>query len=359
MEDQREMIIRFDRNGRITFCNDAYAVAHGKTQEQLLGTSCFSDIHPDDVAEARRQITSVTPDSEFGFMQMRILLPDGSIGWREWNGRALYDENGQMLGYQGVGRDITALRRAEQRLSEKQHLLTHMARVSALGEMVAGISHEINQPLATIANFSSASQFVLEHDRLTEEDTSRLKTWAERIFQQTERISAIISRLRRFGRPGSRRERFLIGDAVRESLLVTEPHLRHSGGRVSVCCPDDLPQVSADRIQIEQVMVNLLRNACDAMADIPAADRRIEISGAVRDESIVVTICDSGPGLTGDQAGKIFDAFVTSKSDGMGIGLAISRSIVEAHGGRIRAIPECGRGCFEFSLPIRHSGDDD
>ncbi|MEZ6124466.1 MAG: PAS domain S-box protein [Planctomycetaceae bacterium] len=358
VEDQNEMIIRFDRTGRITFSNEAFARAQHSSVEEVIGRSCFSRIHPDDQQMARRRLATITDRNPGSISQVRVVDDDGSIIWQEWNGRGIFDADGTFLTFQAVGRDITALKEAELRLQEKEQQLTHLNRVSALGEMVAGISHEINQPLATIANFSSALKLLSTADDSSE---VREKTgyWASRILTQTERITGIIQRLRRFSRPGAQRETFLIGDAIREALLVTEVRTRTAVDDLQVNCPADLPRVHADQIQIEQVLVNLVRNACDSMESLPRGNNRnLTISVERSDPFLKIMVTDSGPGIPEDVAVNLFDPFVTTRQEGMGIGLAISRSIIENHGGTIRADTHADFGCFEFTLPIEQLLDD-
>lgn len=359
VEDQHEMIIRFDQTGTITFANDAYARDAGCSPQEAIGRSCFDRIHPDDLQEARKLMAATNLENPSAFMQMRIVLDDGTIRWRKWNGRALYDDQQQLLGYQAIGRDITELRKAEARLRQKETELAHMARVSAMGEMVAGISHEIKQPLATISNFASASQMVLEQEGLSDEDCSKLQSWTMRISKQTDRINAIIQRLRRFGRPGSQKQTFSMRDAIKEALMVTETATRDAVDELKVDYSDELSEVHADRIQIEQVLVNLIRNACDAMVDTPIGERKLTIKATQDEQKLTVLVSDSGPGIPTGKTKEVFDMFITSKSDGMGMGLAISRSIIEAHDGKIRCVDGACGGQFEFSLPIgEHSSND-
>jgi two-component system sensor kinase FixL len=277
----------------------------------------------------------------------------------EWNGRGLFDQNGQLLGYQGVGRDITSLRAAEEKLREKEMQLAHLSRVAALGEMVAGISHEINQPLAAIANFSSAMNLLLDRETLDADAIEKMNLWASRISTQTDRINKIIQRLRRFGRPGSVRESFQICDAIREALFVTETRTRFAVDHIFVQVPETLPAVFADRIQIEQVLVNLIRNSCDAMEGMPGGTRRLDIDVTVSEDFVSIQVRDSGSGISADFASHIFDPFVTSRKEGLGIGLAISRSIVEAHGGEIKAITDQQCGLFQFTLPTSELSQDE
>lgn len=358
VEDQREMIVRFNPAGLITFCNEAYARAGNRHPQELIGTSVYQRIHPDDVEESIQVIAGITRQNPFAAAEFRVVRDDGQVEWAEWNGRGLFDSDGKLTGYQAVGRNITALRRAEARLREKEQQLAHIARVSELGEMVAGISHEINQPLASIANFSAASRLLLQQPDVPPQNRSKLVDWTERISKQTERISGIIQRLRRFSRPGSQRERFSIAEAIREALLVMESRTRFAADQIQVDVQERLPQVFADRIQIEQVIVNLIRNACDAMSELPKGSRRLQVNASELDGSIVVQVRDSGPGVSPEDSSRIFDAFVTSRSDGVGIGLAISRTIIEAHGGTIRVVTSHSCGLFEFTLPLGDSADE-
>lgn len=358
VEDQTEMILRFGTDGRVTFANTASAVANGMTPEESIGRQYLTRVFKDDRDNVRQIVASTTVEKPVQQFDVRCYRPDGTISRESWSCRALVDSSEELREYQAVGRDITELWETRRRLDEKEQQLTHLARISALGEMVAEISHEINQPLATIANFSSAARLVLVQPELVEDDLLKLRTWSEKTIQQTNKINAIIHRLRRFVRPGSEHERFCIKDAISEAVLVTEIRTRHSIQQIEVECPEDIPLIKADKIQIEQVIVNLIRNACDSMDDQPYGERRLSISVSATKQEISVCIADSGPGVPPELAAGIFNAFVTTKPDGMDIGLAISRSIIESHGGKIKTIADDG-GRFVFSLPIHQHGAHD
>ena len=357
VEDQTEMILRFDVTGRVTFANAASALANGMTPEEAIGRRYFTRVFADERGKVREVVNSATLAEPVRQFEARCYRPDGTLSHETWTCRALFDSTGTLREYQAVGRDISELWEAQRRLVEKEQQLAHMARISALGEMVAGISHEINQPLATIANFASAAKLVLNQSTLGKDELTKLRTWSEKTTQQTDKINAIIRRLRRFSRPGSEHERFHISEAITEALLVTETRTRHSVDQIKVDCPPTIPLVTADRIQIEQVIVNMIWNACDAMENLPTRERELRFSVSATTKDVVVTIIDSGPGVASDLASGVFHPFVTTKPDGMGIGLAISRSIIESHGGKIRAMAEATGGRFEFSLPInQHTG---
>ncbi len=354
VEDQTEMIVRFDSEGKITFANRAYCQANGQSLLQLIGQPYYFRIHEDDRQAVMQLVDASNKESPAQASESRAYRSDGSIAYEAWTGRALYDEDGRHCGFQAVGRDVSQLHEARRKLQEKELQLTHLARVSALGEMVAGISHEINQPLATIANFCSAALLLIQQNELQADNVDgreKLKTWLTRISQQTDRINAIIQRLKRFGRPGGHAETFQIRSAIDEALMVTEVQTRQVLEKIEVIDSSHQCWVCADQIQIEQVLVNLIRNACEAMELLPADQRELKIEAKPGNRFVVITVSDSGPGISAASAADVFESFVTSKSHGMGIGLAISRSIVENHGGRIRAIPDVGYGCVEFALP--------
>ncbi|MCA9037055.1 MAG: PAS domain S-box protein, partial [Planctomycetaceae bacterium] len=359
VQDQSEMIVRFDNQGKITFANKAYCDANGATADELIGQPYFFRIHEDDREDVVRIVESAGQDVQSEHVSSsRAIRPDGSVAWEAWTGRVLIDSDGRRIGFQAVGRDITQLHEAQRKLHEKEQQLAHLARVSTLGEMVAGISHEINQPLATISNFSSAAMMMMDQNAWTDSDREKLRIWIERISRQTERINAIIQRLKRFGRPGSQSEPFLIVDAINEAVMVTETRTRDAIDQLDIDCPADLPMVFADRVQIEQVLVNLIRNACDAVERLSAGERTLRIGARLTDGFVTVTVTDSGPGIPEEVASNIFESFVTSKIEGMGVGLAISRSIIDANGGRIRVVPENGTGCFEFTIPTSKPGNE-
>ena len=350
VEDQSEYIVRFDADHNVTFVNTAFLRAN-----RISGQTVSAALPADVVRRLRQVVANVEKDRQEGKSVVSFHDADGQLRWEQWHCRVLVDQTGNPLGYQVVGNDITDLRDAQNRLSEKELELTHLARVSALGEMVAGISHEINQPLATIANFSSASLLVLDRELGATENVERKKDvrqWIERIKEQTERINRIINSLRRFGRPGSNLAAFDIESAVVESLDLCEFRTRSVVDEILVDIPADLPRAYADRVQIEQVLVNLIRNAVDAMDDPAVVKRTLKIVVAADGEVLRVSVIDSGPGINKDQVEEIFQTFVTTKSQGMGMGLAISRSIIESHQGKLYAVDVADGAWFEFTIPI-------
>ncbi|WP_372897422.1 ATP-binding protein [Stieleria sp.] len=350
VEDQSEYIVRFDADQNVTFVNTAFLRAN-----RIAGQTVSAVLPAKVVSRLRQVVANVEEGRQEGRSVVSFDDADGQLRWEQWHCRVLVDQVGNPLGYQVVGNDITDLRDAQNRLSEKELELAHLARVSALGEMVAGISHEINQPLATIANFSSASLLVLDRELGAIENVERkedIRQWIERIKEQTERINRIVNSLRRFGRPGSNLTAFDIESAVTESLDLCEYRTRTVVNDILVDIPAELPKAYADRVQVEQVLVNLIRNAVDAMDDPAVVERTLKIVVATEEEMLKVSVIDSGPGIAKDQGDEIFQTFVTTKTQGMGMGLAISRSIIESHQGRLYTVDGADGAWFEFTLPI-------
>jgi two-component system sensor kinase FixL len=247
-------------------------------------------------------------------------------------------------------RDITEARLAEQRLRQHEQERVHLARLGALGEMVAGISHEINQPLHAIANFAAASLNVLEAGNA--DGIEQVRSWLQKIARQAFRASEIVKRFRQFSSPTAQIVSVPVSELLNETVELTVGELRRRGVLLEVHNEaDDLPFTS-DRVQIQQVLVNFLVNACEALEANPANDRHVQLLARMADGKLHCEVADNGMGLPDVPPAQLFDAFYTTKANGLGLGLAISRTIIESHGGRIWARPNAPRGAvFGFEVP--------
>jgi two-component system sensor kinase FixL len=264
----------------------------------------------------------------------------------------------------GVAVDITERQATEARLQELQAELLHVSRLSAAGEMVAALAHELNQPLTAISSTLEAARLMLAalapQDR---EATKEVQEAMDLAAVQALRGGQIIRRLREFVSRGEADQRLqdtskLIEEAGTLALVGT----RENGIQASFRLAPQLPPVLVDRIQIQQVLLNLIRNAVEAMTQEGAAageaPRRELVVTAVSTspDEVEVSVADTGPGLSPEIAGRLFEPFVTTKPGGMGVGLSISRTIIEAHGGRLWAEPNPGGGTvFRFTLPTASS----
>jgi two-component system, LuxR family, sensor kinase FixL len=275
----------------------------------------------------------------------------------------IYDADGQLIGISKVLRDITArkaaeaaLRQSEARLQELNTELLHVSRLSAMGQMAAVVTHELNQPLTAITSYMDTAALLL--GRGGEVPVSRLSGLLERAGQQANRAGEIIERLRGFMSRGETDKRIEpVPPLLKEAAELVLIGIKQKGIGINV--QPDLPDVKilADKIQIQQVLLNLLRNAAEAVAE--KDDRQISLVAEPREDSVRISVIDNGPGLPEEVQAKLFQPFVSTKRSGMGVGLSICHTIVTAHGGRIWAEPNSDGGTiFRIALPVAPEGSE-
>jgi PAS domain S-box-containing protein len=308
-------------------------------------------VHPEDVSLTERlkndQARGVANDVEW---QYRLLMPDQSIKYVHAVAHANRDQDGQ-LEYIAAVQDVTARRLSEEALDKARAHLTHVARVTSLGVLTASIAHELNQPLSGIITNANTCQRMLAADP---PDVDGARETARRTIRDGNRASEMIARLRSlFVNKESTTEPVDLNEATREVIALSSSELQRNQVVVQSELADDLPTITGDRIQLQQVIVNLLRNASDAMVGAHERPRQLLIRTEREDgDRVRVMVRDTGVGFDRESMDKLFDAFYTTKRDGMGIGLSVSRSIVEKHHGRLWAEPNDGPGAtFSFSIP--------
>jgi two-component system, LuxR family, sensor kinase FixL len=251
--------------------------------------------------------------------------------------------------FTGFIRDLTERQQTEARLQELQSELVHISRLTALGEMASALAHELNQPLSAIANYMKGSRRLLEGK--SDEQSVMIRDAMEKAAEQSLRAGQIIRRLRDFvARGESERRVESIQKLVEEASALALVGAKDSGVRVRFKFAPDLEWVLADKVQIQQVMLNLMRNAIEAMEQSDRRELTI-FTEPGQDGAVIVGVADTGPGIAPEIAAQLFQPFITTKAQGMGVGLSISRTIIEAHGGQISAEPNPGGGTlFRFTL---------
>jgi PAS domain S-box-containing protein len=330
-----------------------------RIHEIELGTPISTDIarigvHPDDIPLVNETTArGVETGSDYEHTH-RILMPDGRIKFLHVMARATRDSEGR-LEYIGAVQDVTQRMLSEEALSKSRSELAHLARVMSLGILTASIAHEVNQPLAGIITNAETCLQMLDDNP---PDIEGARETALRSIRDGNRASDVVARLRSlFKRKDFVAEIIDLNEATREVIALSSGELRRSRVVLQTDLSDDLPRVNGDRVQLQQVIINLLRNAMDAMKEIEDRPRQLLIQ-TERDggENVRLSVQDSGTGFAPEVGDRLFESFYSTKNDGMGIGLAISRSIVEAHQGQIWASLNHGPGAtFAFSIPCGSS----
>jgi PAS domain S-box-containing protein len=321
-------------------------------QEKPTTEMFRGNVHPEDRAYVDDTIDKAMCEKTDFAIDHRIVLPDGSIKHVHSMAHRVFDDSSTLVEYIGTVMDVTERKRSEEALRRAQADLAHINRVTTMGELTASLAHEVNQPIAAAVTNANTCLRWLARDQ---PDLREAREAAMRIVKDGTRAAEIITRVRLLFKKGSpERELVDLNAIVREMIVI----LRGEATRYSISfrteLEADLPQVMADRVQLQQVLMNLMLNGIDAMKGVDGA-REVSIkSQRTENEHIQLSVSDTGVGLPEQQAEKIFDAFFTTKAQGIGMGLSISRSIIESHGGRLWAGDNPPHGAsFFVSLPTK------
>jgi PAS domain S-box-containing protein len=308
-------------------------------------------IHPEDAGLVKQITERASQDGKDFDYECRLAMADGSIKYVQVVAHTVRDESGG-IEFVGALTDITERKQAEEALRQAQADLAHVSRVTTMGELTASLAHEVNQPItAAIADANACMRWLTRDSPNMEE----ARAAASRIVQDAMRAAEIVSRIRLLFKKGTPpRELVDLNEVIREMVVL----LRGEATRYSVSIRTDLaaatPFVMGDRVQLQQVMMNLMMNGTDAMKEVEGARELAIKSQPADNEECLVSVSDTGVGLPAQQADQIFNAFFTTKPHGTGMGLSISRSIVESHGGRLWAGRNSPRGAsFYFTLPSK------
>lgn len=395
----KDLLLVFDCEGRLLHTNPAASGTLGYSPEELAEMTVF-DLHPpelrgqvaSDVADvfAERtdscQLPLRTKDGTWMIVETKVsrgrwdnhdvmfgvsriifphveqtVRPGGELRTCLFTKCPVRDSRGNVGGMPGISRDTSALKRVEETLRESEERvkslqlqLAHLGHLSTMRELVAGIAHEVNQPLHSMVNYAKACQNLLKHDN---PDLGDLSDWAGEIAAAAMRAGEIVKRLQdRLGRPSAERLPASVNKVVEESLKLVDFEVLCLRATVQRVLADEDPVADMDRIQIEQVLVNLLWNACEAVRENAAESRFLTVRTTLAGDVVEVSVADNGPGVPADDAEKIFEPFISTKPDGLGMGLPISRMIVESHGGKIWATANPSQGAtFHFTIPLARS----
>lgn len=347
---------QLDRPGpRIEYANPAFERMTGYTTTEVIGRTPRILQGPRTsravLDQLRTQLSQGKPFEGETFNYRK----DGSEYILRWHIGPVRDAQGRITHWVSIQRDVTEQKRAEQLARQRQAELAHVGRLSTMGEMASELAHELNQPLAAIVNYAHGAMNRADAATL---EADALKAVLERIATQADRASQIIRRLRRFVRKREpQRTSVNVNDLVRDVIDLVEPELRQHSVQVDLALAEHLPLMPVDTVQIEQVLLNLVRNALEAMEPLPTAERRLRIvSEALSGDAVQVDVIDEGPGIPDHQLEHIFEPFFTTKQRGMGMGLPISQSIAEAHGGRLEAL-HAPAGGMDFRLTLALDGE--
>jgi PAS domain S-box-containing protein len=347
----QDLLAVTDLKGVMLNVNPAWSTTLGWSSDELVGQGFERLVHPDDHERSYGELSRLVTNGKTQLFENRVRCRDDTYRWLAW--RAVSDR-GRIY---AVGRDITKIRQTQEELHKLQRTLAHVSRETTIGAMTASIAHEIRQPLTVIVASASAGLRWLNR---AEPNLAEAQRAFSAIEKEGDRINEIVSSIRAmFGKEerdaGPVDVRALIADIL--ALIQTELHSHEIALRNEVS--GELPTAKGERTQLQQVLLNLIINAIEAMNSATGRERQLSIGAIVKDgKNIEVVVEDTGCGIGPDDLSRIFDAFFTTKRRGMGVGLAVCRSIIEAHGGKLWALPRQPFGtAFHLTIPIYRTVD--
>jgi PAS domain S-box-containing protein len=325
--------------------NPSWEKVLGYSREELMANRFFNFVHPDDLASTQEALSKLASQRELVHFENRYRCKDGRYRLLEWTAAPA----GELI--YAAARDITGRREAEVEDRQRREELAHLARVSTMGELAGALAHEINQPLSAIMSNAQAAKRYLDFPT---PDMEEVKEILRDIVKEDARAGEVINRLRALLKKGKTEFEPLDPNSVFQEVIG----LLHSDGvirdvKVTTELDPRISLVRGDRIQMQQVALNLILNAFEAMNDNPRGERRVLIRTWQKDSEIVAAVSDTGRGIPGGETEKVFKPFYTTKPEGLGMGLSISRSIINRHQGRIWVENNSAGGAtFYFSLPV-------
>ena len=342
-------------DGSVNYGNQRWMDYSGLTMDQSQGYGWTSRVHPADM-EAVLMAWREAKAQEKPYYEVEKRLRGSDGRYRRFLSRAVpvYDEQGKILQWFGTYTDIEDRRQAEEALRAAQAELAHVSRLTIMGELTASLAHELNQPLAAVVTNGSACLRWLDRG---EPNLEEAMSAVRRMIRDANRAADVIAHVRTTLRKSGAEKVWLdVTGVIREVLVLAQPEIQRHGIVMREALAEDLPPVWGDRVQLQQVLLNLIVNGMEAMADVEGRDRALAIRsehGKVdQGPGVLVSVQDAGVGVAPENLDRLFDAFYSTKSDGLGLGLSISRSIIQRHGGRLWATANEGPGTtLQFVLP--------
>ena len=352
-----EFIWEVDAAGLYTFASPLVEKTLGYAPRELVGKKHFYDLFEPSVREERKTAAFQVFAARQAFRDFpnANVSKGGKIVHLETSGAPMLDPAGNLIGYRGADADVTARKQSEQEIAQQRSHLAHVARVSNLGQLASSLAHELNQPLGAILRNAEAAELFLAEPS---PDLDEVRAILADIRKDDQRAGTVIDRMRALmKRREVQRRRLDLGLLASEVVALVRPDAELHQVRLWLEPSPALPPVQGDPAQLQQVVLNLLLNAMDALSDNPPGSRLVTVRARAAGKTVEVTVSDNGQGIAADKLPRLFEPFFTSKPNGLGMGLAISHDIIEAHGGRLRAENNATGGArFTFTLPVVEGG---
>ncbi|MEL7448417.1 MAG: ATP-binding protein [Pseudomonadota bacterium] len=345
-------ILTLSTRGKIQTVNEAGLKLAGLDGSRTVGREALRLVHSDDRGDIARAFANlISGELSHAIVPHRLHTGAGNVVYVQTHFALVHDGRGRPAKIIAMVRDMTDQMAREKEMDVHREKLAHVSRLGTMGQMAAGLAHELNQPLSAIATYAQACRRLLDGESL---DKEQFRMALDQVVDQAHRAGDVIRRMRSLARgTASMRVRCHMNELLPELLPLLNSEARHAHVEIQTVIADDLPAIVGDPVQIQQVLLNLMRNGVDAMRDVADGDRVLTVSVQETGTGFVrIAVGDSGPGVDADADQHLFEPFFTTKENGMGMGLSISESIAKSHGGKIGYEPsETGGSVFWFTIP--------